>query len=85
MSRYRVRYAGEAEITRARMSPAFRARFEAAMATTLARDPYGHGSSPSDSPKEKNRRLATVAGAIVRYYVAGPPVLVATAVKSIHG
>ncbi|MFI1890316.1 hypothetical protein [Streptomyces jumonjinensis] len=85
MSRYRIQYAGEAEVTRAQMAPPFRARFETAMATTLARDPYGHGSSPADSAKEKDRRLATIGGAIVRYYVAGPPVLVVTAVKIIHG
>ncbi|MFF2020914.1 hypothetical protein ACFVW2_03755 [Streptomyces sp. NPDC058171] len=85
MSRYRITYAGEAEKVYRQMSPRFRAQFDAAMQTTLAKDPYGHGSAPANPGREPDRRLATVAGAIVRYYIAGSPALVVTTVKIIHG
>lgn len=85
MSRYRITYAGEAAKVYQQMNPRFRAEFDAAMQMTLAKDPYGHGSAPASPGREPDRRLATVAGAIVRYYVAGPPALVVTAVKIIHG
>ncbi|MEU0685980.1 hypothetical protein [Streptomyces uncialis] len=85
MSRYRIQYAGEAEKVRGQMPAAFRARFDAAMASTLGNDPYGHGSRPAVPGQEPTRRHATVAGAIVRYYVGGPLSLVVTAVKIIHG
>ncbi|MFE3692505.1 hypothetical protein ACFXPB_18095, partial [Streptomyces sp. NPDC059129] len=46
---------------------------------------YGHGSRPAVPGQEPARRHATVAGAIVRYYIGGSPSLVVTAVKIIHG
>ncbi|MFI1829092.1 hypothetical protein ACH41E_21960 [Streptomyces sp. NPDC020412] len=84
MSQYRIQYAGEAEKVYRGMDPRFRARFDAEMAKTLARDPYGHGSAPASPGQEPTRRLATVAGAIVRYYISGPPLLVVTAVQIVQ-
>ena len=85
MSRYRIQYAGVAEKVHNEMPAAFRARFDAAMASTLANDPYGHGSRPAVPGQEPTRRHATIGGAIVRYYISGPPCLVVTAVKIVHG
>ncbi|MFF8957855.1 hypothetical protein [Streptomyces sp. NPDC014894] len=84
MSRYRIQYSGHADKVHAEMPAAFRLRFDAEIARTLGEDPYGHGSGPAGSPKEEDRRLASVAGALVRYYIAGPPLLVVTAVKIVH-
>ncbi|GGZ15215.1 hypothetical protein GCM10010387_04390 [Streptomyces inusitatus] len=84
MTGYRIQYAGEAEKVRAQMPSPFRARFDAEIARTLGRDPYGHGSGPAGPPREKDRRHATVAGALVRYYIAGAPVLVVTTVEIVH-
>ncbi|GGZ14632.1 hypothetical protein GCM10010387_03470 [Streptomyces inusitatus] len=76
MSCYRITYAGEGEKVYRQMEPRFRAQFDAAMQTTLAKDPYGHGSAPADPGREPDRRSATI---------AGPPAFVVTAVKIIHG
>ncbi|MFE2044217.1 hypothetical protein ACFXAZ_25485 [Streptomyces sp. NPDC059477] len=46
-----------------------RSTFEAAMARTVARNPYGHGSTPVDA--DRDQREATVATAIVRYVISG--------------
>ncbi|MFE7130932.1 hypothetical protein ACFVIM_08740 [Streptomyces sp. NPDC057638] len=81
---YRIQYAGAAEKVRQQMAPDHRTGFDTAMTHTLGRDPYGHGSSPAGPAQEPDRRLATVAGAIVRYYLSGPPLLVVTAVELIH-
>ncbi|MFJ6661257.1 hypothetical protein ACIQNG_33665 [Streptomyces sp. NPDC091377] len=84
MSQYRIQYAGEAEKVYRGMNSQFKAQFDRAMERTLARDPYGHGSTPASPGQEPTRRLATVAGAIVRYYISGPPLLVVTAVQIVH-
>ncbi|WSA47497.1 hypothetical protein OIE51_03130 [Streptomyces sp. NBC_01803] len=60
------------------MDPAARSRFDAALAATVAVDPYGHGSSPVSD--ECDRRDATVEGVIIRYYVGGS-VLTVTVVR----
>ncbi|MFJ7420554.1 hypothetical protein ACIQXD_18380 [Streptomyces uncialis] len=83
MSRYRIQYASHAEKVRAEMTSSYRARFDAEMTRTLGQSPYGHGSKP-EHPREKDRRLATVADAFVRYYVSEPPVLVVTTVNITH-
>ncbi|MBJ3806949.1 hypothetical protein [Streptomyces flavofungini] len=55
--------------------------FRTAMERTLGRDPYGHGSTPvSVDTAERDRREATVGGAIVLYYVSGS-VLTVTVVR----
>ncbi|MEU5160226.1 hypothetical protein AB0G74_11540 [Streptomyces sp. NPDC020875] len=66
MSRYAIAYAPVAESVLKQYSGA--AGFRAAMASTLGRDPYGHGSTTVGG--ERDRREATVAGVFVRYYVA---------------
>ncbi|MFD9907976.1 hypothetical protein [Streptomyces sp. NPDC059063] len=53
-------------------------QFRTAMERTLGRDPYGHGSTAVD--EERDRREATVGGAIVLYYVSGS-VLTVTVVR----
>ncbi|WP_372455095.1 hypothetical protein [Streptomyces buecherae] len=56
-----------------RRPPAPRAR-----GWTPPRDPYGHGSSPVGA--DRDRREATVAGAIIRYNVSST-VLIVTVVR----
>ncbi|GAA2258326.1 hypothetical protein GCM10010145_28350 [Streptomyces ruber] len=75
---YRVTYAPPADDTLAKMSdgPAFRE----AMRRTIGSDPYGHGSIGVAG--ERDRREATVRGAIVLYYVSGS-VLTVTVVRLI--
>ncbi|MEV0037818.1 hypothetical protein [Streptomyces sp. NPDC050804] len=43
-------------------------RFKTAVVRTLGTEPYGHGSTPVDSDRE--RREAVVSGAIVRYVIS---------------
>lgn len=57
-----------------------RDRFEATMKATVGSDPYGHGSTQVG--KDRDRREATVAGAIIRYYVSGV-ILTVTVVRLI--
>ncbi|QCX77460.1 hypothetical protein C9F11_19045 [Streptomyces sp. YIM 121038] len=73
---YRITYAPPADDTLAKMGDAD--QFRAAMERTLGRDPYGHGSAAVD--QERDRREATVGGAIVLYYVSGS-VLTVTVVR----
>ncbi|MET9495748.1 hypothetical protein [Streptomyces sp. NPDC006552] len=54
--------------------------FRAEMARTLSHDPYGHGSSSVSG--ERDRREATIGGAIVLYYVSGT-VLTVTVVRMV--
>lgn len=63
---FRISYAPPADDTLAKMRDGDTFRVE--MARTLGRAPYGHGSSAVKS--EHDRREATVAGAIVLYYVS---------------
>ena len=85
MSRYRIEYSGLAEASRKAMPPEYRARFEKEMARTLGTDPYGHGSDPAGNTREPDRRTATIAGAVVRYYVTNGLDLIVTAVRILHG
>ncbi|MGW2087987.1 hypothetical protein [Streptomyces sp. NPDC001880] len=73
---YRISYAPPADDSLAKMRDG--ERFRAEMARTLGLDPYGHGSSAVKN--EHDRREATVAGAIVLYYVSGT-VLIVTVVR----
>ncbi|MFD4994761.1 hypothetical protein [Streptomyces buecherae] len=73
---YRITYAPPADDALRKMSG--RVAFESAMARTIARDPYGHGSSPVGA--DRDRREATVAGAIIRYNVSAT-VLIVTVVR----
>lgn len=73
---FRISFAPPADDTLAKMRGSEVFRDE--MARTLGQDPYGHGSSAVKS--EHDRREATVAGAIVLYYVSGT-VLVVTVVR----
>ncbi|MEU9762603.1 hypothetical protein [Streptomyces sp. NPDC047985] len=73
---FRISYAPPADDTLAKMRDSEVFRNE--MARTLGRDPYGHGSTAVKS--ERDRREATVAGAIVLYYVSGS-VLIVTVVR----
>ncbi|WNI23350.1 hypothetical protein [Streptomyces sp. ITFR-16] len=73
---FRISYAPPADDTLAKMRDGD--AFRDGMAGTLGRDPYGHGSSAVKG--EHDRREATVAGAIVLYYVSGS-VLTVTVVR----
>ncbi|RBM07206.1 hypothetical protein DEH69_24345 [Streptomyces sp. PT12] len=64
----RLAYAGQAESARRQMAAGRRSRFDAAMAGTVGRAPYAHGSTPIKG--ERDYREATVSGAIVVYYVS---------------
>ncbi len=64
---HRVTYAPPADDTLAKMGDA--EAFRAALARTIGRDPYGHGSTPVRD--DQDRREVTVEGAIVLYYVSG--------------
>ena len=77
---YRIAYAPPADHTLAKMPGA--GAFREAMARTVGRDPYGHGSTAVRG--ERDRREAAVHGAIVLYYVSGS-VLTVTVVRLIPG
>ncbi|MEV1047980.1 hypothetical protein [Streptomyces sp. NPDC049916] len=63
---FRISYAPPADDTLAKMRDGESFRDE--MGRTLGREPYGHASSAVKS--ERDRREATVCGAIVLYYVS---------------
>jgi hypothetical protein len=73
---FRISYAPPADDTLAKMRDGD--SFRAEMARTLGLDPYGHASTAVKL--ERDRREATVAGAIVLYYVSGT-VLTVTVVR----
>jgi len=73
---FRISYAPPADDTLAKMRDIDSFRNE--MARTLGLDPYGHASSAVK--RERDRREATVYGAIVLYYVSGS-VLTVTVVR----
>ncbi|MEU9246462.1 hypothetical protein [Streptomyces sp. NPDC048385] len=75
---YRITYAPPADDALAKMGNSL--AFRDAMAATIGRDPYGHGSTAVRG--ERDRREATVLGAIVLYYVAGS-ILTGTVVRLI--
>ncbi|MEU6536628.1 hypothetical protein [Streptomyces sp. NPDC047000] len=77
---HRITCAPPADDTLAKM-PDARA-FREAMARTVGRDPYGHGSTAVRG--ERDRREVTVLGAIVLYYVSGS-VLTVTVVRLVPG
>ncbi|MER7398903.1 hypothetical protein ABT381_25740 [Streptomyces sp. NPDC000151] len=62
------------------MDTALRTRFDAGM-HRLADDPYGHGSAAIKT--ERERREATVAGVVIRYYVS-ESVLTVTVVRIVY-
>ena len=74
----RIAYAPPADDTLAKMANP--ESFRAEMTRTLAHDPYGHGSSSVAG--ERDRREATIGGAIVLYYVSGT-VLTVTVVRMV--
>ncbi|MDQ0794873.1 hypothetical protein [Streptomyces sp. B1I3] len=73
---FRISYAPPADDTLAKMRDGDSFREE--MARTVGQDPYGHASSAVK--RERDRREATVYGAIVLYYVSGS-VLTVTVVR----
>ncbi|MER7834571.1 hypothetical protein ABTY98_01340 [Streptomyces sp. NPDC096040] len=73
---YRIAYAPPADDTLAKTRDAH--AFREAMAATVGRDPDGHGSTGVRG--ERDRREATVLGAIVLYYVSGS-ILTVTVVR----
>ncbi|MFF9685571.1 hypothetical protein [Streptomyces sp. NPDC014623] len=73
---FRISYAPPADDTLAKMRDGHLFREE--MARTLGLDPYGHASTAVK--RERDRREATVYGAIVLYYVSGS-VLTVTVVR----
>ncbi|GHB27767.1 MULTISPECIES: hypothetical protein [Streptomyces] len=73
---FRISYAPPADDTLAKMGDGD--AFRDAMARTLGREPYGHASTAVK--RERDRREATVSGAIVLYYVSGS-VLTVTVVR----
>ncbi|MFD4501837.1 hypothetical protein [Streptomyces sp. NPDC058457] len=73
---YRVTYAPPVDDTLAKLGNA--PAFGDAMAATVGRDPYGHGSTAVRG--ERDRREATVLGVIVPYHVSGS-VLTVTVVR----
>ncbi|MFE7749450.1 hypothetical protein [Streptomyces sp. NPDC057428] len=73
---FRISYAPPADDTLAKMRDGDSFRGE--MARTVGLDPYGHASSAVKL--ERDRREATVGGAIVLYYVSGT-VLTVTVVR----
>jgi hypothetical protein len=77
---YRVTYAPPADDTLAKMRNG--EAFRNAMARTVGQDPYGHGSTAVKG--ERDRREATILGAIVLYYVSGT-VLTVTVVRLVPG
>lgn len=78
---YRIAYDPTADAARRSMDPDRRAAFEQELERTIGADPYGHGSTPVRG--EADRRDATVAGVIIRYYVSGS-ILTVTIVRLIH-
>lgn len=73
---YRITYAPPADDTLAKMRNAD--AFKGAVERTIGQDPYGYGSTPVKG--ERDRREATVLGAIVLYYVSGS-VLTVTVIR----
>ncbi|MFX4293643.1 hypothetical protein [Streptomyces bohaiensis] len=78
MSRYRIQYSPQADAARKAMPRQRRGEFESAMTSALGSDPYGGGSVPIGS--DKDRREVTVTGVFVGYFVS-QAVLVVTAVQ----
>ncbi|PZH15844.1 hypothetical protein C1I97_07520 [Streptomyces sp. NTH33] len=78
--RYRITYAPPADDTLSKMRDG--EAFKETVARTLGHDPYGHGSTAVRG--ERDRREATVLGAVVLYYVSGT-ILTVTVVRLIPG
>ncbi|MFF1299887.1 MULTISPECIES: hypothetical protein [unclassified Streptomyces] len=77
---YRITYAPPADDTLAKMRNA--EAFRDVMERTIGRDPYGYGSAAVRD--DRDRREATVLGAIALYYVSGS-VLTVTVVRLVPG
>ncbi|MFF6976027.1 hypothetical protein ACFZA8_32640 [Streptomyces tsukubensis] len=74
---YRIEYADAARAAIRAMNPAARSAFEAGM-RKIAADPYGPGTGPANSPREPDRRSATVGSYIAVYYVSRPVLTITT-------
>ncbi|WP_223290921.1 hypothetical protein [Streptomyces avicenniae] len=77
--RYRIQYADQARDALAKMSPARRRTFDAAMAH-VAVTPYAHGEALGG---DKDRRQASLAGTITVYWVSDG-VLTISVVRIVH-
>ncbi|MFB7090070.1 hypothetical protein [Streptomyces sp. NPDC056296] len=77
---YRITYTPLVDDALAKMADA--EAFRRTMARTIGQDPYGYGSTAVRG--ERDRREATVLGAIVLYYVSGS-VLTVTVVRLVTG
>ena len=78
--RYCITYAPPADDTLAKMRNA--QVFRNAMERSIGRDPYAHGSA--EVRGDRDRREATVLGAIALHYVSGS-VLTVTVVRLVPG
>jgi hypothetical protein len=80
---YRIAYAGQAETAPRALPRPRRTQIDTAMRTTIAHDPYGHGST-APRPRERDYREVALPGAqAVVYYVSAPAALTITAVRLI--
>ncbi|MFD8937919.1 type II toxin-antitoxin system RelE/ParE family toxin [Streptomyces sp. NPDC059578] len=81
---YRISYAGQAESALRALPRPRRTQIDTAMRTTIAHDPYGHGST-APRPRERDYREVALPGAqaVVVYYVSAPAALTITAVRLI--
>ncbi|MFB8443595.1 hypothetical protein ACFC7A_31575 [Streptomyces niveus] len=84
MAAYRIAYAGQAEASLRALPRQRRTQIDGAMRSTIAKDPYGHGST---APRTRERDYREVAlpgvNAIVVYFVSAPAALTITAVRLI--
>ncbi|MFX4293610.1 hypothetical protein [Streptomyces bohaiensis] len=76
---YRIVYAPPADDAHRKMPDATRRGFDSGM-REVAQDPYAAGSQPLDGARD--RREATVAGVVIRYFVA-PTVVTVTVVRMV--
>ncbi|MFI1869910.1 type II toxin-antitoxin system RelE/ParE family toxin [Streptomyces jumonjinensis] len=81
---YRIAYAGQAEAALRALPRQRRTQIDTAMRSTIANNPYGHGST-APRPRERDYREVSLpaANAIVVYYVSAPAALTITAVRLI--
>ncbi|AXU16842.1 hypothetical protein [Streptomyces clavuligerus] len=80
----RIAYSGQAEASLRALPRPRRTQTDTAVRSTIARDPYGHGST-APRPRERDYREAALPGAqaVVVYYVSAPAALTITAVRLI--
>ncbi|GLF98158.1 hypothetical protein [Streptomyces yaizuensis] len=80
---YKIAYTDRAIGDLRAMPRGVRSDFEAAKKKTLGQNPYGHGSEPMKRD-ERDRRIATVHSAVVKYQVTTGLVLMVTALEIAH-